>query len=269
MSQIEFEEQVKSIASGMQYPQTPNISGFVTPRLHTSTRVRFNSKALAWSLTIALVLLSSLMLIPSARAAIIDFFQIGVVRIFPQFVTPTVEPLGTATAETMPPVTATPLSQGSSDLIALLEKIAGKTTLARAQEIDSYTLLIPTYPADLGGPDYVFVQDVDGAMTILVWIDPQHPDQVQLSLHFIPSRSWVVHKMGPKVIRETQVNGHKAIWAEGPYPLKIYGSSEVEFTRLINGHVLIWADGDITYRLETDLSLEEAVRIAESLEPIP
>jgi hypothetical protein len=43
----------------------------------------------------------------------------------------------------------------------------------------------------------------------------------------------------------------------------------MEFTRLVDGHVLIWADGDITYRLETNLLLEEAIRIAESLRPIP
>jgi hypothetical protein len=34
---------------------------------------------------------------------------------------------------------------------------------------------------------------------------------------------------------------------------------------LIEGHVLIWKEGDITYRLETDLPVEEAVKIAESL----
>jgi hypothetical protein len=32
--------------------------------------------------------------------------------------------------------------------------------------------------------------------------------------------------------------------------------------------VLIWSNGDITYRLETDLSMEETLKIAESLEPI-
>jgi hypothetical protein len=34
---------------------------------------------------------------------------------------------------------------------------------------------------------------------------------------------------------------------------------------LIEGHVLIWTEGEITYRLETDMPLEEAVRVAESL----
>jgi hypothetical protein len=38
--------------------------------------------------------------------------------------------------------------------------------------------------------------------------------------------------------------------------------------RLIDGHVLIWTDGNLTYRLETDLSLEEALKVAESLQPV-
>jgi hypothetical protein len=38
--------------------------------------------------------------------------------------------------------------------------------------------------------------------------------------------------------------------------------------RLIKGHVLIWEQEEITYRLETDLPLEEAVRVAESLQPL-
>jgi hypothetical protein len=267
MSEIEFEQQLRSIANGMQYPPTPDIAGFVMPRLHTTTRARFNSKALACSLTIVLVLLSSLMLIPSARAAIIDFFQIGVVRIFPPQPTPTLAAPTEETRATTIPWTATP--QPTSDLLSLLNKIAGKTTLVAAQEIADYAILLPTQPSGLGEPDYVFVQDLDGAVTILVWMNPEHPNEVLMSLHFIPSRSWAITKMGPRVIQETQVNGQKGIWAEGPYPLRLYGSRDIEVARLINGHVLIWTDGDITYRLETDLSLEEAIKIAESLAPIP
>ena len=52
------------------------------------------------------------------------------------------------------------------------------------------------------------------------------------------------------------------IWAVGPYPLRLY-NGDLEFTRLIDGHVLIWEDEDLTYPLETDLPLEEAIRVAE------
>ena len=84
MSDMEFENKTRSLAQGMEYPRTPNIAGSVTTRLSITTRPRFSSKALAWSLTIILVLFSSLMLIPPARAAILEFIQIGIVRIFPQ-----------------------------------------------------------------------------------------------------------------------------------------------------------------------------------------
>jgi hypothetical protein len=39
----------------------------------------------------------------------------------------------------------------------------------------------------------------------------------------------------------------------------------MDLRRLIDGRVLIWEQGSITYRLETDLEMDEAVKIAESL----
>jgi hypothetical protein len=267
MNEMEFENKLHSIATGMEYPHTPNIAGSVTMRLRTTTRPRFNSKALAWSLTIILVLCSSLMLIPPARAAILEFIQIGVVRIFPQPVEPTLEPIRTATPEALAPMTATSSSQ-SSNLIPILNQMAGEITLTGAQNKVEYPILLPAYPTDLGQPDYVYVQNADGNMVILVWLDPKHSDRVLMSLHFIPNGSWAIKKVEPKVIRETSVSGKRAIWTTGPYPL-ILSNGDAQFTRLINGHVLIWADENVTYRLETNGSLEEAVKIAESLRPIP
>jgi len=257
------EEKLRVLASGMDYPPTPDIAGRVTARLRTLTRPRFSSRTLAWSLTIILVLCSSLMLIPPARAAILEFIQIGVVRIFPP--EPTIQPITTATPatpESFAPMTATP----AQSLIPILNQIAGKTTLADAQANVDYSVLLPTYPSDLGKPDYVYIQNVDGNMVILVWLDPQDPKKILMSLHFIPNGSWVIKKMEPTTIDETTVNGDRAIWTTGPYPMYING--DIQYKRLITGHVLIWANLDVTYRLETDVSMEEAVKIAESLEPV-
>ncbi|HEY5729133.1 MAG TPA: hypothetical protein VIS72_03725 [Anaerolineales bacterium] len=167
MSEIEFENQLRSIASDMEYPRTPDIAGVVMARLLTSPahsrrvmkgggRPRFALKRLAWSLTIILVLLSSLMLIPTARAAIIEFIQIGIVRIFPEPTQPPMDEISTPT-----PVADFP------SLIPMLDMIAGETELANAQQIASYPILLPTYPSDLGRPNHVYVQDVEGVMTIL------------------------------------------------------------------------------------------------------
>ena len=264
---IEFENRLRTIANRMEYPHTPDIAGSVATRLHSPTRPRFSLKRLAWSLTIILVLLSSLMLIPTVRAAIIEFIQIGIVRIFPQPAEPTVEMIATATPESIPPPTATP-GESSPLLIPFLDRIAGETKLSSAQEAVPYPILLPTHPADLGLPSHVYVQDADGAMTILVWTDPGQPELVTMSLHFIPAGHWAINKFGPVTIQETEVNGQRAIWAVGPYPL-LMQNGNIQVERLIDGHVLIWVDGDITYRLETDFGLEEAIKIAESLEPIP
>jgi hypothetical protein len=206
------------------------------------------------------------MLIPPARAAILEFIQIGVVRIFRAEPTP-VSPPQQEVPSTMVPVTATAAAT-AQPLIPLLERLEGEMTLAEAQQTVSYPMLLPSYPSDLGQPDRVFVQDAEGPMTILVWIDPEQPTRVLLSLHTIPLGSWAVEKMNPALVQETVVNGERAVWAVGPYPVR-FSNGNLDFVRLVDGHVLIWTEGTITYRLETDLSLEEAVKIAESLEPIP
>ena len=259
-----FEKQIRSLAQGLDYPRTPDIAGSVATRLPTSARTRFISRRLAWSLMIILILFASLMLIPPARAAILEFIQIGVVRIFRTEPTPQPPPNQEVPA-IVPTVTATPAPTATSQpLIPILENLAGEMTLEEARKAVNYPILLPSYPPDLGPPDRVFVQEAEGKMTVLVWIDPQKPDQVSMSLHLIPPGSWAIDKFNPAEVQDTTVNGQKAVWAVGPYPLRLR-NSEIQFTRLIEGHVLIWKDSNITYRLETDLSLEEALKIAGSL----
>ena len=260
-----FEKQLHSLARGLEYPRTPDIAGSVMKRLRPSTSPRLVARRFAWTLTVILILFSSLMLIPPARAAILEFIQIGIVRIFRAEPTPIAPPQQEFPA-TMVPVTATP-APTAEPLIPVLERIAGERSLEGAQQIADYPILLPSYPPDLGPPDRVFVQDADGNMTILVWIDPDEPSQVLMSLHLIPPGSWAVDKMDPALVQETTVNGGRAIWAIGPYPIR-FSNGNLDFVRLVEGHVLIWTDGDITYRLETDLELEEAIKVAESLEPV-
>jgi hypothetical protein len=261
MNDMDFETQLRSIASGLKYPPTPNTARAVTARLHASAQPRLANRTR--SLVFALVLLVSLMLIPTVRAAVVEFIEIGIVRIFRADPAPVPEES---------PATPVPLTATSSPplpaLIPFLEELAGETTLGEAQAATGYPIQLPGYPADLGDPDRVFIQDADGPMTFLVWIDPEQPDRVLMSLHLIPEGSWAISKMGPDVVQETQVKGQYAIWAEGPYPIRLY-NGDLQFRRMVTGHVLIWTQGEVTYRLETDASLEEAIRIAESLEPLP
>lgn len=258
-----FEKQLRSLASGMEYPRTPDLAHSVTARLHSASRPGLISRRWVWSLMALLILFASLMLIPPARAAILDFIQIGVVRIFRGKPAPPNQQVPL----TQVPVTAT-VAPTPRALIPVLESLAGETTLADAQKAVNYPIRLPAYPPDLGQPDRVFVQNANGKMLILVWLNPQQPDQIRMSLHSIPEGSWAVEKMEPSDIQETRVNGQHAVWVTGPYPLRLQ-SGDFTYMRLMQqGHALIWEQDTLTYRLETDLPLDEAIRIAESLKPI-
>ncbi len=270
MSEMDFEYRIRSIARQMNYPRTPDVAGRVLSRFDTVTTPRFISRRLAWSLTLIVILFSSLMLIPPARAAILEFIQIGIVRIFPRATeAPPIETPQTAMPESFAPVTATPYLR-SSTLLIDLGRLAGERTLSAARSLvaSDYSIPLPAYPPELGEPDHVFVQEADGAMTILVWLDPNDSEKVLLSLHIIPAGSWAIHKSEPVTVQVTFVNGQRAVWAVGPYPLR-YSNGDLDFTRLIDGYVLIWTEGDITYRIETSLPVNEAIKVAESLQPAP
>ena len=219
-------------------------------------RQRFG-RQLAWALVTILLLFAGLMSVPPVRAAVLEFIQIGIVRIFPA---PVESPMPT----TETPLTATPAPTKSS-LIPLLEQMGGETTLEDAQQKISIPIPLPTYPAELGLPGRVFLQNAGGWMLILVWLDPQQPDRVQMSLHLIEEGSWTIQKSQPTIIKETVVNGSRAFWTVGDYPLILHNGN-MQFTRMIDGNVLIWDENKITYRLETSLELDEAIHIAESLQ---
>jgi hypothetical protein len=148
--------------------------------------------------------------------------------------------------------------------------LAGATTLAEARAAVNFPIPLPAYPAGLGAPSEVFVQDLDGQAVILVWRDPADPERVRLTLHLLSAPSMAeklifsLYKEDPPTVVFTTVGEHTAVWTTGPYVLHTQNGLLHEY-RLIEGHVLLWNDGRLTYRLETDQDLAEAQRIAASL----
>jgi hypothetical protein len=249
-----LETRVRETAADFNYPPLPDIRSKVLPRLNPNSPSKaFQKQRLAWGLVVILVVAAGLMAVPPVRAQVLDFLQVGAVRI--SLLAPVESPVTTPLPETLTP---------SASLLPALQAIAGETDLHAAQERVPFPIRLPAYPTDLGDPDRVFLQDMAGPMVVLVWMEPQQPDRVRISLHLIAPGSYAVGKSMPRTIEMAEVNGQSAVWAEGPYILNLKNGT-VENYRLIDGHVLIWEDGDLTYRLETRLPLEEAVRIAGSL----
>jgi hypothetical protein len=216
----------------------------LAPRL--SSRLPSRPRAIAAAILLIIALLGALLAVPQTRAAIAAILHIGSVTIIP-----------------------TPPTSGANEptpLPSILD-LAGQTTLDNAQRHMPFHIRLPAHPADLGAPQYVYLQDLDGSAALLVWVDPQHPDQVRMALNELSSDAYA-YKIAPQFVQETQVHGQRALWTTGPYLLQVGSVSDQRnaLRRLVTAsHTLIWTEGNITYRLESDVSLEEAVRIAESL----
>ncbi|MBN1452994.1 MAG: hypothetical protein JW963_18395 [Anaerolineales bacterium] len=265
------DERLKEVARRFHYPPTPDVTESVMKSLEGGNRPRARMRS-AWLVAGLLVLaLAVLFAVPGVRAEIVRFLQVGVVRIFPSDPTQTDEaPLSqiptTATPAAFPPSTATPPADFTPYVppyTVSISGLAGEMTLAEAQSRTPFPIRLPEYPAELGDPDLVFLQE-DGPMIVLAWNDPNDLQKIRLSLHEIGPEGPLVSKIEPLVIQETQVNGSYAVWAQGPYLVQL-SSGAYDLRRTVEGNTLIWEAERITYRLESNLSLEETIRIAESL----
>jgi hypothetical protein len=263
-----YGSRVRNVAMGLAYPPTPEIrwyrpasaaAGLATPRSL--------NRRLAWAMIVVVVALASLLAVPEARAAVVRWIRIGAVRIF----------LTGPGRETRPaPVTASPAegtfpSAGTSTptpsvaSAEVFDRLAGETTLDEAMGRSAFKILLPDYPPDLGPPDRVFFQDQGGSVVFLVWMSPGDHAKARLVLQELASESWGNKKVQVEAVQTATVAGQPAVWAIGPYML-FYRNGDLVEQRLVEGHVLIWENGGVTYRLESDLSIDEAVRVAESLE---
>lgn len=246
-----WEKRIRETAQGLAYPATPDLA--------TRHRIRPQPRrigGLGWATAALLIVLLVTLAVPPARASVLKWLQVGPVRIW------LVEP--TPLSPESPPETPRPTSTPFTSVLDL----AGETTLDAARTQVAFPIRLPTYPADLGLPDRVFVQDQAGTAVILVWLEPNRANLVRMSLHELGPGA-IVWKIDPVTTEETTVHGKRALWTTGPYAVQIQNGGQWDQRRLLNGHVLIWTedvnDTEIGYRLETALPLTEAIRIAESL----
>ncbi|MFL5735211.1 MAG: hypothetical protein ACJ78Q_18800 [Chloroflexia bacterium] len=263
------EAQLRRVASAFVYPPTPDIASAVLGRLE-GKQVRASRpgptggahRRLAWAALAAMLalLLAGTMAVPEIRAAVQAFLRIGSIEVV--VATPT--PAGSA-------LTPTPWPAGGISAYSGMEP-GGSTTLEEAQAQMYFPIRLPAYPGDLGKPDKVFVQDLDGDLVVLMWPQPGVPDKPRIVLFEMTSEMMGRKNLGDRAtVQETHVHGQQALWVRGAHTLNLYdnaGNTILE-RQLDDANVLIWTEGDITYRLETRLALEEAIKVAESLVAAP
>jgi len=239
-----FEKQVAQWAAAFEYPPTPDIAGKVRPLLTKSAPPKVQpSRRLAWVLAL-LLLAASLLAVPGVRAAIVEILRAGGITIF----------VGEETSvDDIPPLL-------SEQLPAFTEPITLDEAVARFPNVQ--------LPTELPPPDDVLLHEepVWDTAVIFLWRDEADPQEIGLSLYQIHLPQYAYK--GSDMLEMTEVNGKQAFWLVGPHYFRLRGSSSPEAWLFVEGSVLIWWDGEVTYRLEGADSLEEALRIAESLQPV-
>ncbi|MDQ5852593.1 MAG: hypothetical protein M3380_11105, partial [Chloroflexota bacterium] len=178
--------------------------------------------------------LAGLLFVPEVRARVIEVLRIGAVRIL--------------LTDELP--------------AARMPLLDGETTLALAQQQVDFPIRLPAYPPDLGSPDRVLVQEFREPLIVLLWFGPDHPDHVRYALYQL-ANTGLIEKLTGRV-HKTQVNAQPAFWTQDPHMLRL-PTAEGTATRNVESNVLVWTEGKVTYRLETEGTLQEAIMIAQSL----
>ncbi len=237
-----IEQRLMQTATELRYPETPDIaSGASTDRYrgHVSMRPR-------WAAIAAVVVLgfAMLMAIPPVRSAVIEWIRAGAILIYQLTTGESTDPRDHPPAE------------------PVLLEAAKLTTLDEANDVLPFDLMLPAWPKSLGRPGEVYIQDRTGhATAILIW---RHADHVgKLALYQMEGEGFWFKSV--ERVADARVKEQQAHWVDGPHLLRRDDGDWLSWM-LVEGPVLIWTtNAGITYRLETGLQLEEAVRIAESL----
>ena len=255
----DWETRVQNLAKGFSYPPTPDIAADMRKRLRTERHPRWRQRdsaarhrvavrRVAQIAAIFVLVLVGLLAVPEicaqVIAQVIALLRIGAVQVVV--------------------TTATPPARFSSsgDLPSSVLDFPGATTLEDAEQHVAYSIHLP---AALAAPDRVYLIAANQPVVVLAWLDDQ--GGVDSSLHLLPPGTYAL-KMTEGVLEETEVNGARALWLDRPhwYMLKTSPSSEQMQMRSVEAHALIWEAPDgMTYRLETERPLDDALRIANSI----
>lgn len=256
---------LREMAVSFPYPPTPDIAGQVRRRLASPPRPR--QALLAWALAVLLIAVGLLLAVPQVRAAVFEMIRAGAITIFVGEPTPTaVPPTPVSEAGPVIPPSATPTPP---PLETAVSEIAGLTTLEEAHAQARFPLRLPLA---YGEPDAVYLQEIpdpglDGQVAILVWLDPARPERARLRLYQIDLAWYALKQAAVEAVSQTKVNGQTAYWIEGGHQIQLQNDPGQE-SYFVEYHVLVWTEGEITYRLESEMSLSEAVEVAGSLRPV-
>lgn len=233
-----LERRLQRYGGGFSYPSTPDLVTSPTRRPAAGRR------RLAWALVVVLFAVA-LVAVPPVRAQLVEWLRIGGISI----------QAPDATADEGMPEVNLPL-YGLADL-------TGESSLEQARASVDFSIGLPGYPPDLGGPDHVYLQAFgpEQYFAILAWGDESAPNLVL----YVQGPGPQLTKSEPDSLIEVPIDNSAGAYVQGTHLLILHGADA--YGVLVEAPVLIWeGEGGMTYRLEADLPLDEMILIAESIE---
>jgi hypothetical protein len=242
----ELELALVDLGRQIELPATPELAPRVRQRLAQGPSPRFapgGRRALVIALAVLAVAIGAVMAVPQTRAAILEFFHLRGV---------TIERVGE-----LPTV---PVNDDFNKLL-----VGRPVTLEEAEELVSFDIVVPEA---LGDPDGIYYQDSPpGGMVSLVYGTLENPRV--LFTQFRATVDQVIYKKVAATtrIQPVQIDGRQGYFLSGdPHDFAYYDADQQfrqELVRLA-GNTLLWERGLLTLRLEADITLQEALKIARS-----
>lgn len=230
MSDDDLTRELAALGRSVPLPSDESLESAVLARLDQRPAPLVTRARLA---AVVLALLAGLVAVPPVRAAIVEWFGFGGVRV-------TIDPgVTTSGSATPPPVT-------------------GTLTLAEAQRRVGFTpFVLPT----LGEPTGIEVLHQRRVLS-MGWPGGLRLDQTRSLRYTFGKES--------RSVRFVTVDGRDALWFADAHELLVYDARGglIEETRRAAGPTLVWTAGGTTLRLEAaDLTLARAIDLAESAHP--
>src|SRR5215831_8824456 len=248
MADLDLE--LRELGRELAFPPTPDLAAKVRAKLEAAPRssprtrlLRPSRRTIAIALAVVAVAVGIAFAVPPARTAILRVFGVGGVR------------------------------------IRLVDKLPERrldgarifgtpVTLAEARRRLDFSLEVPSVDG-FDTPDHVYVsRALPGGVVFLVYGSVQRP-RALLTAFTTSGFPYAEKSAGPgTTYRPVRVDGQPAAWLAGaPHQFAFRDRGGVFHTGTLRlaTNTLLWRIEYVTYRLEGDLSLDQAVRIAESL----
>ncbi|HEX6355065.1 hypothetical protein [Actinophytocola sp.] len=235
----DLEAALRSLGTRLDVPEPPDVTQAVLSRLDEPVRTRWRPvHRLAAAAVAALVALATAMaLSPAVRAAVFDLLRIGGVEIHENAPAPTT------------PSTDTPLPYERD------------VSLAQARAAVDFPVKVP---GELGEPTTVRLAG-DARVVSMVFGSPHGTVRVD---QFDGGLAPMFAKFAAADdVHHVTVSDTPAVWVDRPHVVLYIGPDGQmrESSARLAGSTLIWEDDGLTYRVEGELTEQQAVTIAESL----